>query len=48
MKVIIEIRDGVPVVARQVKDPCCLCEDTGWILDLTQWVKDPVLLQAAV
>ena len=34
---------GVPLVAQWVKNPTCIHEDVGWIPDLTQWVKDPVL-----
>ena len=31
--------NGISVVAQQVKDPTCLCEDAGLIPDLTHWVK---------
>ena len=39
---------GVPVVTQQVKNPTSIYEDSGSILGLTQWVKDPVLLQGGV
>ena len=38
---------GVPVVALRVKKPASIHEDAGWIPGLTEWVKDPTLLQAA-
>ena len=39
---------GVPTkpVAQWVKTRANICEDAGSILGLTQWVKNPVLLQA--
>ena len=39
---------GVPTVAQQVKNPTSICEDLRSIPGLTQWVKDPALLWAAV
>ena len=39
---------GVPIVAHQVKNQTSVHEEAGWIPDLTQSVKDPALLQAAV
>ena len=38
----------VPVVAQQVKNLTSIHEDTGLIPGLAHWVKDLVLLQAAV
>ena len=35
-------------MAQQVKSPTSLHENGGSIPGLTQWVKDPVLLQAVV
>ena len=40
------LSDGVPTVARQVKDQ--RSENARLISGLAQWVIDPVLLQAAV
>ena len=34
---------GVPVVTQRVKNKTSLCEDTGSIPGLTQWVKDSAL-----
>ena len=34
-------------MAQQVKNRTSIHEDSGWIPDLAQWVKDTVLLQAA-
>ena len=34
-------------MAQQVKNPTSIHEDVGSILDLTHWVKDLALLQAA-
>ena len=39
---------GVHVVAQQVKNQTSIHEGAGSIPSSTQWVKDPVLLQAAV
>ena len=38
---------GVPFVAQQVKNSPSIHEDTGFIPGLAQWVKNPVLPQAA-
>ena len=37
---------GVPIVTQQVLNPTSILEDAGLIPGLTQWVKDPALLQA--
>ena len=37
----------IPIVAQLVKNPTSICEDGDFIPSLTQWVKDPALLQAA-
>ena len=37
---------GVPIGAQWVKNQQSIPEDVGWIPGLTQWVKDPVWLQA--
>ena len=34
---------GVPIMARQVKNPASIHEDVGSIPGLAQWVKDLVL-----
>ena len=39
---------GDPIVDEWVKTPTSIHEDTVSILSLTQWVKDLVLLQAAL
>ena len=39
---------GVPMVAQQVKNPASIHEAAGSIPGLAQWIRDPVLLQAAV
>ena len=39
---------GVPMVAQQVKNPASIHEAAGSIPGVAQWIRDPVLLQAAV
>ena len=39
---------GVPIVAQWVKNPNSMYEDESSMPDLTQWVKDPALLQAVM
>ena len=41
-----ELFAWIPVVAQQVKTGQSVPEDVGLIPGLTQWVKDPTLLQA--
>ena len=43
----IKLTQGVPVVAQQVKNLTSIQEDAALIPGLTQWIKDPVLPQAA-
>lgn len=38
---------GVPIAAQGLQNPTLCWEDVGSIPDITQWVKDPALLQAA-
>ena len=35
---------GVLIVPQQVTNPTSIQGDAGWIPNLTQWIKDPVLL----
>ena len=39
---------GVPLMAQRLANPTSICEDTGSIPGLTQWVKDLVLPWAVV
>ena len=43
-----EEHEGVSAVTQWVKNPTSIHEDEGLIPGLVQWVKDPVLSQAAV
>ena len=41
-------KEGVPLVAQWVTNQTTIYETVGSIPGVTQWVKDPVLLQAVV
>ena len=43
-----DLGPGVPVVAQQVENLSSIHEDVGSIPGFIQWIKDLVLLQAAV
>ena len=45
---LILLTPGVPVVAQQVKNMTSIPEDVSLIPGFAWWIKNPVLLQAAV
>ena len=48
LKVGLNFKSWVRIVAQQVKNPTSIHEDTGLIPGLTQWVKDLALPRAVV
>ena len=40
--------EGIPIMAQKVKNPTSIHEDVGLVPGLSQWVKNPALLQYSV